>query len=104
MDLIFLLRQSKIDTQVLAGDDDLVLPILAVGGSGLISVLSNLYPNETVDLVTKRDLENFYQLLPIIRNLFQTTNPIAVKELLFQNQIISSNQVRLPLLRLDKLS
>lgn len=99
IDLIGILLQNNLDTQVLAGDDDLVLPILAIGGSGLVSVLSNLYPTETADLLINKDLGSFYKLLPTIRKLFETTNPIAVKRLLYQQNLISSSQVRLPLWR-----
>ena len=99
MDLIGLIRENNLNTQVFCGDDDLTLPVLSIGGTGLVSVLSNIYPNETADLITKKELDNFYKLLPIIRDLFKNTNPIPVKNMLFKVGLIASDQVRLPLIR-----
>jgi 4-hydroxy-tetrahydrodipicolinate synthase len=72
--------------EVYSGDDSLTLPILAVGGVGVISVVANVVPKESAQMVaacrrgdwdTARRLH--YQLLPLIRALFLETNPIPVK-------------------------
>ena len=72
--------------EVYSGDDSLTLPILAVGGVGVISVVANVMPKESAQMVaacrrgdwdTARRLH--YQLLPLIRALFLETNPIPVK-------------------------
>jgi 4-hydroxy-tetrahydrodipicolinate synthase len=72
--------------EVYSGDDSLTLPILAVGGVGVISVVANIMPKESAQMVaacrrgdwdTARKLH--YQLLPLIRALFLETNPIPVK-------------------------
>jgi len=75
--------------EVLSGDDSLTLPIIALGGTGAISVLSNLMPREVHQLVTAalendyaRAREIHYRLLPLMRALFLESNPIPVKQAL----------------------
>ena len=71
---------------VLSGDDNLVFPIMALGGKGVISVASNLVPRRMVNFVSKA-LEGkwdeartlHYQLLPFFKALFYETNPVPVK-------------------------
>ena len=71
---------------VWSGNDDLATAVIALGGSGVISVLSNLLPKETKDLVdsaldgdfdTASDLQR--RLLPLIDLLFSEVNPIPIK-------------------------
>jgi len=71
---------------VLSGDDHTFLPLLAIGGAGCISVVSNVAPAKVVglyeaftrgDLATARALH--YELLPLVRALFTEANPIPVK-------------------------
>jgi 4-hydroxy-tetrahydrodipicolinate synthase len=71
---------------VLSGDDELTLPVLALGGDGLISVVSNVAPRLMSDLVRAgreghfdhaRELHN--RLLPWMRAAFTESNPIPVK-------------------------
>jgi len=71
---------------VLSGDDNLLLPILAIGGKGIISVLSNLLPADIKKVVTlykeNKTVEarnHFYKLLPLCRSMFLETNPIPIK-------------------------
>lgn len=70
----------------LSGDDALTLPLISIGGHGVISVISNPMPRETVDMVyaaldgnwaTARRIN--YQLFPLVQALFVETNPIPVK-------------------------
>lgn len=70
-----------------SGNDDIIVPILSVGGSGVISVLANIMPAETHDMVmnylngnTQAALDEQLRLLPLINNLFCEVNPIPVKE------------------------
>jgi len=70
---------------VLSGDDSLTLPLIAVGGHGVIAVVSNVVPGKTVALVRAARAGDFetarklhYELLPIIQALFTETNPIPV--------------------------
>lgn len=71
---------------VLAGDDAMVIPSVALGAVGLVSVMSNLYPTEMKTLVDLC-LENrfaearalHHQWMPLVRGIFAETNPILVK-------------------------
>ena len=72
--------------EVYSGDDALTLPIMAVGGRGVISVVSNIVPKqsaETADAALRGDWETarrlHYKLLPLMRALFLETNPTPVK-------------------------
>ena len=65
------------DFLVTCGDDGLTLPLLAVGGGGVISVASNLIPAPLAALW--RAWEAFFQMLPLFKALFVETNPIPVK-------------------------
>jgi 4-hydroxy-tetrahydrodipicolinate synthase len=74
------------DFDLLSGDDGLTLPVLAVGGTGVISVVANIVPKDTADLVAEFEKGNIagaqqmhYRLLPLIKALFIETNPIPVK-------------------------
>ncbi len=71
---------------VISGDDALTLPLLSIGGTGVISVVANLVPKEVANLVSefekgniKKAQEIHYKLLPLIKAMFIETNPIPVK-------------------------
>ncbi len=91
------------DFAVLSGDDALTLPILAVGGRGVISTSSNLAPAEMAELVRAfragepdraRDVHR--RLLPLFEVLFCETNPIPVKAAVAMLGAIGE-ELRLPL-------
>jgi 4-hydroxy-tetrahydrodipicolinate synthase len=74
------------DIEMLSGDDALTLPLLSVGGCGVISVLSNIAPAEVVALVKafengdiKEAAKRHYELFPLVKAMFLETNPIPVK-------------------------
>ncbi|MCS6856372.1 MAG: 4-hydroxy-tetrahydrodipicolinate synthase [Sandaracinaceae bacterium] len=88
---------------VLSGDDALTLPILAVGGKGVISVTANLLPRETSEVVRlwrKGAVEEARQLhlrlLPVHESLFIETNPGPIKAALADRGWIRP-EIRLPL-------
>ncbi len=88
---------------LLSGDDNLTLPILALGGTGVISVLANIVPRDTADMVSawevgdfSRAKEIFYGLLPLCQAMFYETNPIPVKTALALMGKIGG-ELRLPL-------
>lgn len=88
---------------VLSGDDALTLPLLAVGGKGVISVTANVAPAETVELVgaaLKGDWDRarrmHYRLLPLSNAMFLETNPIPVKAALAMMGRCA-DELRLPL-------
>ncbi len=91
------------DFDIYSGDDDMVVPLLAIGGKGVISVMSNVAPKETSQMVHKYldgDLQGSVDLqlkgLPLIRALFAEVNPIPVKAALALMGKSSMNY-RLPL-------
>jgi 4-hydroxy-tetrahydrodipicolinate synthase len=72
---------------MLSGDDSLTLPLMAVGGRGVISVLANFLPRDVAELTHaaldgdwKRARELHWKLFPLCRAMFIETNPIPVKE------------------------
>ncbi len=88
---------------VLSGDDFTVLPLLALGGHGVISVLSNVVPADVAtmieafsagDLARARDLH--FRTMPVARALFLETNPIPVKTALARMGRVAL-EFRLPL-------
>ena len=88
---------------VLAGDDALTLPMMAVGGKGVITVTANLVPDDMARLVNAflaGRLEEargmHYHLYPLFTALFYETNPIPVKEALHMMGKIE-REMRLPL-------
>ena len=76
----------KDNLQIYSGNDDQILPILSLGGIGVISVLSNLFPKETHNIVTDflegntfKALDGQIKAIPLIKALFCEVNPIPVK-------------------------
>jgi len=81
-----LIMRKPESLDILSGDDNLGLPIIALGGVGVVSVASNIIPAEMVTLVDralKEDMtgarESHYRLLPFFQALFYETNPIPIK-------------------------
>jgi len=71
---------------LLSGDDSLTLPLLAIGGEGVISVVANIIPKDVKAMVTafaQGDLKEarrlHYKMLPLVKAMFIETNPIPVK-------------------------
>jgi 4-hydroxy-tetrahydrodipicolinate synthase len=93
---------------VFSGDDSLTLPIIALGGRGVISAVANVAPRQMADL-TAAALEGrvgearrlHYALLPVIRACFLETNPIPIKAAL---ALLGrcNDEVRLPLLPMSE--
>lgn len=89
---------------LLSGDDPMTLPIMALGGSGVIAVTSNIAPGTYAEMVNAllegdfaRGRELHYQLLPLFKALFVETNPIPVKTAASLIGLCS-DEMRLPLL------
>jgi len=94
------------DFDVLSGDDFTVLPLLAVGGKGVISVISNIIPGDMaamIDAFEAGDLEKarelHYRMNPIMEGCFLETNPIPVKTALAMMGKITL-ELRLPLYKM----
>ncbi|HBE9249981.1 TPA: 4-hydroxy-tetrahydrodipicolinate synthase [Clostridioides difficile] len=96
------------DFAIYSGNDDTILPLLSLGGSGVISVLANVCPKETHDLVTKffeGDIEGSKKLQlnmdALIAALFIEVNPVPVKTAM---NILGFNvgDLRLPLAEMEE--
>jgi 4-hydroxy-tetrahydrodipicolinate synthase len=101
---------AKVDNEfvLLSGSDEITLPILSVGGRGVISVVANIMPKEVHDLVEeflKGNLEeakkNQIYLYDLVKALFIETNPIPVKTTLGLMGLIEPN-LRLPLYKMKE--
>lgn len=84
--LMEFIKAKPKSTVVLSGDDNFTFPLMALGGNGAISVLSNLTPKAMTSFMyrcLKSDWdearEEHYQLLPLMQAMFLETNPIPVK-------------------------
>ena len=88
---------------LLSGDDNVTLPVLALGGKGVVSVVANIVPRDTADMVNAWEEGNldqaralFYKLFPLCQAMFYETNPIPVKtSLALMGKI--GEEMRLPL-------
>ena len=93
--------------QVISGDDNITLPIMALGGEGVISVAANVDPKRMVamyEAMKKGDYQKalvlHYALSPLMRSMFIDTNPIPVKKAV-ELLGMAGGPVRLPLDDLD---
>ena len=93
---------------VLSGDDNLALPLMALGGKGVISVASNIIPKEMHELTELASNGRFeeakklhYRLLPLFKGIFIETNPIPIKAALAMKGMIQETY-RLPMCRLKQ--
>jgi len=94
------------DFAVISGDDNITLPLLAIGGRGVISVIANIVPRETSEMVHaaldgdwKRARELHYKLFPLARAAFLETNPIPIKEAMAMAGMLEP-EFRLPMCRM----
>ena len=81
-----LMRLVDEDFLLYSGEDGIIVPLLSIGGSGVISVLSNVAPKETAEICKKwfaGDVKGAWEeqkrALPLIHSLFMEVNPIPVK-------------------------
>ena len=101
-----ILRNRPPEFRVLSGDDYIALALIAVGGDGLVSVISNEAPALTTELINAALEGNFqrareiqYRLLPLMNANFVESNPIPVKAVLAMMGLIEEN-LRLPMMPL----
>ena len=96
------------DLQIYSGNDDQIVPVLSLGGKGVISVLSNLLPQETSkmchdflegDVAAARKAQ--LDLLPLVDALFCEVNPIPVKAAMAKMGF-GENYLRLPLTPMEE--
>ncbi|MGN1377720.1 MAG: 4-hydroxy-tetrahydrodipicolinate synthase [Dorea sp.] len=103
---IMAMTDGKID--LYSGNDDQIVPILSLGGKGVISVLSNVAPDETHDICEKffnGDIAGSAALqlkaLPLVEQLFCEVNPIPVKKAM-QLMGVDCGPLRMPLTEISK--
>jgi len=97
--------------KVYSGDDALTIPIMSVGGSGLISVVSNVFPSQVynvLDLCKKNRYDeafsHYSKLHDFTEAMFCETNPVPIKYALVLTNKYKSSEVRLPLTELTSSS
>lgn len=95
--------QNNENFSLMSGDDALTLPLMALGGHGVISVISNLYPEELKNLVKacfqgqfEQAKKMHYALLSAIHSAFVETNPISIKAMM-RKEGLPAGKCRLPL-------
>jgi 4-hydroxy-tetrahydrodipicolinate synthase len=103
-----ILRDRPPEFSVLSGDDEMTLPVMAAGGDGIISVVSNATPklmSQLCDCMLRGDVagarERHFRLLPWMRAAFIESNPLPAKAALAMMRKIE-NVLRLPLVPMDE--
>lgn len=103
-----ILRDKPDNFFVVAGNDIDILPVIAAGGSGVISVLANAYPGEVTEMVNQALKNNYrsareiqYRFLEMTELLFTDGNPSGVKAML-SNMNLCQNILRLPLVPVNR--
>ncbi|MDQ0860072.1 4-hydroxy-tetrahydrodipicolinate synthase [Bacillus sp. V2I10] len=103
-----IISKTPEDFALYSGDDGLTLPVLSIGGAGIVSVASHVIGNEMQEMITAFNAgENVRagaihrQLLPIMKQLFKAPNPAPVKTAL-QLKGLDVGPVRLPLVSLTE--
>ncbi|MCK4662258.1 MAG: 4-hydroxy-tetrahydrodipicolinate synthase [Bacteroidales bacterium] len=103
-----IIRDKPKDFLVISGDDALTLPMISLGGNGVISVTANAFPSQFSNMVNLALNGNYsearkihYQLIEIINTLFVDGNPSGIKAALNILDIIPNN-LRLPLTTVSK--
>ncbi len=91
-----------------SGNDDQIVPIMSLGGKGVISVLANILPEETHNIVAKylagdtlKSLELQLKYIPLIKALFSEVNPIPVKKAM-QFMGMNAGMLRAPLTEMEE--
>lgn len=102
-----IIENTSEDFLLYSGDDGLTIPVLSIGGTGVISVASHVIGNEMQTMIKKFEMghvkdaaKDHRRLLPIMKVLFATPNPTSVKAALNLNGI-QVGGVRLPMIPLN---
>lgn len=102
------IRELCPNLKLYSGDDALILPVLSIGGEGVISVVSNIYPKNMIEIINEFEKGDyitaqklFYRIKPLIKYCFIESNPVPLKFILaltYNNSSLAN--VRLPLVEL----
>ncbi|MER2262599.1 MAG: 4-hydroxy-tetrahydrodipicolinate synthase [Psychrobacillus sp.] len=103
-----ILAETDENFLVYSGDDGLTLPLLSIGGTGVISVASHVIGNEMQEMIQAfhqgehaKAAKIHQQILPVIKALFQHPNPVVVKYALSKIGV-EAGSLRLPLVEMTK--
>ncbi len=95
--------QSLCDITIVCGDDSLTLPLMSIGGTGVISVVSNLLPDKVSEMVkafAKGDAlgaaQIHHDLFPLVKSIFLDGNPVGIKYAM-KLAGLDTGEMRLPL-------
>jgi 4-hydroxy-tetrahydrodipicolinate synthase len=107
---MIMIRRLCPELKLYCGDDGLIVPAMSIGSYGLISVVSNYCPRIT-DLIISRCIENNYssafelysEIDDIVKLLFSETSPSPIKYLLQKEGLINTDEVRLPLVKMQSV-
>jgi 4-hydroxy-tetrahydrodipicolinate synthase len=106
--MIEVLEKLPEDFIVLSGDDSMTLPLMSVGGKGVISVASNILPDRVLKMVKLANSGKIneaskihFELMPLFKDLFIETNPIPIKTAMSIVGMPSGN-FRLPLCEMNQ--
>ncbi len=96
------------EMDLLSGDDAITLPVLSIGGTGVVSVVANIVPQDVADLCNawfegnvRKAQEMHYKLLPLVKAMFIEGNPIPVKEAMGLMGLCSP-EMRLPMCPMEE--
>jgi len=94
---------SLCDITVVSGDDSLTLPLMSIGGTGVISVISNLLPDKVTEMVSKfakgdtlGAAQIHHDMFPLVKSLFLDGNPVGIKHAMAVAGM-DTGELRLPL-------
>ncbi len=112
LEQIMSIKEACPNLLIWSGDDNIVLPVLSVGGYGVISVVSNVVPKLMTNIIfafetgnIKPAYELFYQIKSLIKMCFIESNPVPVKYILsLEHNETTMEYVRLPLVTLSDQS
>lgn len=103
-----LIKNKPKDFLVISGDDDLALGVVLAGGSGVISVIGQAFPEAFSQMIrlglegeTKDSYALFFRLMNVIGYIFEENNPAGIKSV-FEALNLCSDTVRLPLVPASK--
>jgi 4-hydroxy-tetrahydrodipicolinate synthase len=93
---------------ILSGDDSLTIPIMSIGGTGVVSVVANIIPRDVADMAeaflkgdTKKAMGLHYKMLPQTKAVFLETNPIGIKTAMGMAGLCLAD-MRLPMCAMDE--
>jgi 4-hydroxy-tetrahydrodipicolinate synthase len=102
------IKQLCPNMDLLSGDDAITLPVLSIGGSGIVSVVANIAPKDVAELCkawfagdVRKAQDIHYKLMPLVKAMFIETNPIPVKEAMGLMGMCSA-EMRLPMCPMEE--